>query len=78
MEWLSLLLLVAMVGWCEGMSLPLSEDQVQVVYTRGGAIRGVRETSPKGRLYFAFYGIPYGAPPVGRLRLKVTDYKLGL
>ncbi|XP_075990602.1 esterase E4-like [Anticarsia gemmatalis] len=42
-----------------------------VVTVKQGKISGLREeTLFENRLYFAFYGVPYGSPPVGKLRFK--------
>lgn len=39
-----------------------------------GPIRGVESISCSGYNYYEFRGIPYGKPPVGKLRFKVYIY----
>nr|UYG55603.1 carboxylesterase 3 [Arma chinensis] len=38
--------------------------------TRKGSLQGTEESSRNGRKYYAFRGIPYAQPPVGKLRLR--------
>ncbi len=42
-----------------------------IVNTSQGSLKGTLEKSRNGSDIFAFYGIPYAEPPVGKLRLKV-------
>ncbi|KAE8740901.1 Carboxyl/Cholinesterase 45 [Frankliniella occidentalis] len=40
------------------------------VRTRSGEVRGLRERTHHGTVYFSFRGVPYGAPPTGEMRFK--------
>lgn len=40
--------------------------------TEYGEVRGVRKTSALDVEYISFYSIPYGTPPLGELRFKVS------
>lgn len=43
-----------------------------VVSTKNGKVRGIKQKSNfSGASYYAFYGVPYGQPPVDNLRFKV-------
>jgi hypothetical protein len=42
-----------------------------LIVLKHGSLKGHRLTSRKGREIFAFQGIPYAKPPVGKLRFKV-------
>lgn len=44
-----------------------------LVETKQGKVRGQTEISRSGRNFYAFYGIPYAEPPVGELRLEVSE-----
>lgn len=39
-----------------------------------GKLKGTFLETYKGEKFYAFLGIPYGKPPVGELRFKVSDY----
>lgn len=44
-----------------------------VVTVNEGKLLGKKEISTfSGLEYLAFYGVPYGEPPVGNLRFRVT------
>lgn len=45
-------------------------DEILVTIPQG-TLRGRKETSTLGDIYYSFQGIPYGKPPVGELRFKV-------
>lgn len=45
-----------------------------VVTIHDGIVKGVWKLSTNGRYYASFEGIPFAAPPIGRLRLKVSFY----
>ncbi len=47
-----------------------------VVLTKYGPVSGKTEISRNGRAFFAFYAIPFAAPPIGKLRLKVSFHFL--
>ena len=40
------------------------------VATRDGLVRGVRDSSADGHLFYSFKGIPYAQPPLGWLRFR--------
>jgi carboxylesterase type B len=40
-----------------------------------GKLRGSTATDFAGKKYFKFQGIPYGEPPLGKLRFKVFQVK---
>lgn len=42
-----------------------------VVSTADGKLSGVLLVSRNGTPYYAYFGIPYGKPPVGDLRFQV-------
>lgn len=42
-----------------------------VVRTTHGLVGGIEEKTVYGTKYLAYYSIPFAAPPVGSLRLKV-------
>lgn len=44
-----------------------------LVETKQGQVRGQIEISRGGRNFYAFYGIPYAEPPIGELRLEVSE-----
>jgi len=48
-----------------------------LVVLKQGRLKGHRLTTRKGREIFAFQGIPYAKPPVGKLRFQVmfTDVR---
>ncbi|CAH1395301.1 unnamed protein product [Nezara viridula] len=58
MKWVSLVLLIA--ASCSAIELK----------TRKGSLQGTEESSRNGRKYYAFRGVPYAQPPVGKLRLR--------
>lgn len=58
MNWSGLVLLIA--ASCSAIELK----------TRKGSLQGTEESSRNGRKYYAFRGIPYAQPPVGKLRLR--------
>lgn len=44
-----------------------------IVHTNSGSVRGSVLESRLGKLFFAFRGIRYAAPPVGKLRFKAPE-----
>jgi len=44
-----------------------------LVVLKQGRLKGHRLTTRKGREIFAFQGIPYAKPPVGKLRFQVRS-----
>ncbi|XP_049937818.1 venom carboxylesterase-6-like isoform X1 [Schistocerca serialis cubense] len=44
-----------------------------VVHVEQGALRGVTLRSSSGRPFFAFRGVPYARPPVGKLRFQEPE-----
>jgi hypothetical protein len=44
-----------------------------LVVLKQGRLKGHRLTTRKGRDIFAFQGIPYAKPPVGKLRFQVRS-----
>jgi carboxylesterase type B len=43
------------------------------VKTNKGSVNGMREDLEGGKYYYAFKGIPYAKPPVGKLRFQVDS-----
>ena len=48
------------------------ESDFPIVKIKQGLLRGVKTFSIRNREFYAFLGIPYAKPPVGKLRLKVN------
>ncbi|KAF2887884.1 hypothetical protein ILUMI_18289, partial [Ignelater luminosus] len=46
------------------------DDSYPVVQTKYGKVKGHSLTSRQNRTFYAFQGIPFAAPPTGRLRFK--------
>ncbi len=44
----------------------------EIVKTTSGLVSGNVSMSKNGREFLAYWGIPYAAPPIGNLRLKVS------
>lgn len=42
-----------------------------IIEVQQGLLRGIKEDNINGKSFFAFRGIPYAKPPVGKLRFKV-------
>ncbi|XP_049958160.1 venom carboxylesterase-6-like [Schistocerca serialis cubense] len=51
----------------------VAEQDLTVVQTSEGALRGHMMTSFGGRLFIAFRGVPYARPPVGVLRFRPPE-----
>lgn len=49
----------------------IKEDD-PVVEVGQGLIQGTIRSTPKGKSYYAFLGIPYAKPPIGELRFQVS------
>lgn len=68
----ALLVLVAVAAVT--CSLTVRDDkvskQLKVRLSHGGGVIGKYETSHKGRGILSFYGVPYGAPPIGKYRFR--------
>lgn len=46
-----------------------------VVKVNEGRVCGIKEKSiHSGKEYYAFYGVPFGKPPINRLRFKVRTF----
>lgn len=45
-----------------------------VVEISDGKLRGTISKNYNGEDYYAFLGIPYGKPPIGELRFKVSKF----
>lgn len=67
------LTLVMVFEFAAAMSLTHSGDNVPVVRTHLGSIRGFWQVSRRGRQFQAYEGIPYAQPPVGELRFEVNE-----
>lgn len=55
-----------------------SQEEIgfKIVDTLNGKVRGRLENSQfNGKQYFAFKGIPYSRPPVGKWRFKVINFE---
>ena len=50
---------------------PNSTSSGPVVEISNGPVRGTTLTSRSGRVFNAFYQLPYAEPPVGKLRFQV-------
>lgn len=48
-------------------------SESNVVKTNYGPVRGLLRKSVVGEEYLSFRGIPYGKPPIGELRFRVSD-----
>ncbi|KAH7952447.1 hypothetical protein HPB52_023468 [Rhipicephalus sanguineus] len=62
---------VAVVVFCllSLLTLALAHDPAPLVYTRQGAVTGIR-LKERGKLIDAYLGIPYAQPPVGVMRFR--------
>lgn len=66
---------IVMLGVAWFLNRLLSPNKYLVVRTENGSFRGSMETSLRSLTkFYAFRGIPYAEPPVGRLRFKVMNY----
>ena len=59
-------------------SLINSPRRSPIVEISNGKVKGTTLKSREGRLFYAFYHIPYGDPPVGRLKFQVDRLKFNL
>ncbi|XP_065216366.1 acylcarnitine hydrolase-like [Planococcus citri] len=50
--------------------LTVSSGESLLITTKQGTLNGTRLEARNGKLFNAFYGIPYAQPPVGKLRFK--------
>lgn len=50
----------------------LTIEDGAIVQTSKGPVQGIVMTTPEGRDFNAFLGIPFGKPPLGELRYKVS------
>lgn len=41
-----------------------------IIETKNGKIKGTSKISRLEQQYYAFFGVPYGKPPIGNLRFK--------
>ncbi|KAJ9582240.1 hypothetical protein L9F63_003369, partial [Diploptera punctata] len=51
----------------------IAHESEFIVNTKQGPIRGITISSIEDREYYAFLGIPYAKPPVGKLRFKAPE-----
>ena len=51
----------------------IHSENVQIVETEYGPIKGIKKPSVLGRNYFNFQGIPYMKQPVGKLRFRDAE-----
>lgn len=51
----------------------LNRGDCVLLHTKQGSLNGETLISRGGRIFSAFYGIPYAEPPVGNLRFKVSS-----
>nr|CAH7751053.1 unnamed protein product [Callosobruchus chinensis] len=49
------------------------DSECPIVATKSGLVEGTQEQSERGRVYFAFRGIPFAKPPVGERRFKPPE-----
>lgn len=68
----SLISIFKVNSWLNNFSRKMSK--FEVVQTEYGKVRGVQKISAINTPYNAFLGIPYAAPPVKKLRFKVSQY----
>lgn len=53
-------------------------DEAILINTNNGAVIGRKRLSVKNDEFYSFHQIPYGKPPVGELRFKVSySYYVG-
>lgn len=46
-------------------------SETPILTVEQGELQGRIATSPNGKTFFSFQGIPYAKPPIGPLRFKV-------
>lgn len=55
----------------------VTPDEFQVVQTKSGSVRGIRQTTFLKKVdFYSFRGIPYAKPPTGELRFKVCIFTM--
>lgn len=46
------------------------------ISTKNGIVQGRKDVNVNGIPYWSYQGIPYAAPPIGKMRFKVSKIKL--
>lgn len=49
----------------------MSSERSPHIVLNQGTVVGAKEKLPNGKFYYAYKGIPYAEPPLGKLRFKV-------
>lgn len=57
---------------CGGPKTPQAAANPLLVETENGKVSGVQGVSRGGKEFVQFLGIPFGQPPVGKLRFEVS------
>lgn len=69
----SSLQLICLLIWCSLVlfeEIGAQEDNGPIVQLETGSVRGLIRSTPQGREFYAFLGIPYAKPPTGDLRFR--------
>lgn len=68
-QFLKYLMILGLLPCLQGLQYE-DDDPSHVIRTPQGLLRGAKETTNKGSIYFSFQSIPYAKAPIGSLRFK--------